>query len=215
VVLTLLQHTLESAPGWRFLAVIGGATRRRAPRTQTMAKRASTAVLATSQHQRSGVRFESKQHAADGLEVSGMDTDVLADRMDIAERALDRAGGIERRCSTCEVNEVDCLHRASNRMPARQPYLHSLRNCRAMSREHVIPQPGGSVEQEEPRRTYEGFGLRQSSLGAAVFAQRLASPLVALSPRQVDQCLDCAPGNAKRDRAEPWSDAGMGRDLVA
>jgi hypothetical protein len=37
-----------------------------------------------------------------------MDTDVLADRMDIAERALDWAGSIERRRSTCEVNEVDC-----------------------------------------------------------------------------------------------------------
>src|SRR5262249_14709875 len=72
-----------------------------------------------------------------------------------------------------------------------QPYLHSLRNCRAMAREHVIPQPGGSVEQEEPRRTYEGFGLRQPSLRAAVFAQRLASPLVALFPRQGDQRLDC------------------------
>src|SRR6266404_8968245 len=88
-------------------------------------------LLATSQHQRRGVRFESEQQAADGLQVSGMDTDVLADRMDIAERALDRAGGVERRRSTCEVNEVDCLHRARNRVPARQPYLHSLRNCRA------------------------------------------------------------------------------------
>src|SRR5262249_32890280 len=177
--------------------------------------RASQSLLATSQHQRSGVRFESKQHAADGLQVSGMDTDVLADRMDIAERALDRAGGVERRRSTCEVNEVDCLHRARNCVPSRQPYLHSLRNCRAMSREHVIPQLGGSVEQEESRRTYEGFGLRQPSLRAAVFAQRLASPLVALFPRQVDQRIDCAPGSAERHRAEPWSDAGMGRNLVA
>src|SRR5262249_1744668 len=177
--------------------------------------RASQSRLATSQHQRSGVRFESKQLAADGLQVSGMDTDVLADRMDIAKRALDRAGGVERRRSTCEVNEVDCLHRARNRVPGRQPYLHSLRNCRAISREHVIPQPGSSVEQEEPRRTYEGFGLRQPSLRAAVFAQRLASPLVALFPRQGDQRLDCAPGSAERDRAEPWSDAGMDRNLVA
>src|SRR5262245_5160551 len=144
-----------------------------------------------------------------------MDTDMLTDRMDIAERALDRAGGVERRCSTCEVNEVDCLHRARNRVPARQPYLHSLRNCRAMSREHVIPQLGGSVEQEEPRRTYEGFGLRQPSLRAAVLAQRLAGSLVALFPRQVDQRLDCAPGNAERDRAQPWSHAGMRRNLVA
>jgi hypothetical protein len=144
-----------------------------------------------------------------------MDTDVLADRMDIAERALDRAGCVERRRSTSEVNEVDCLHRAGNRVPARQPYLHSLRNCRAISRKHVIPQPGDSVEQEEPRRTYEGFGLRQPSLRAAVFAQRLASPLVALFARQLDQCLDCVSGSAKRDRAEPWGDAGMGRNLVA
>ena len=45
VVRTLLQHTLESAPGWRFLAVIGGVTPRRAHRTQTMAKRASTGGL--------------------------------------------------------------------------------------------------------------------------------------------------------------------------
>src|SRR5262245_52811641 len=112
-----------------------------------------------------------------------MDTDVLADRMDIAERALDRAGGVERRRTTCEVNEVDCLHRARNRVPARQPYRHSLRNCRAMSREQVIPQPGSSVDQEEPRRPYEGFGLRQPSLRAAVFAQRLASPFVALFAR--------------------------------
>src|SRR5262249_40830743 len=81
----------------------------------TSSAQASQSLLATSQHQRRGVRFESKQEAADGLQVSGMDTDVLADRMDIAERALDRASGVERRRSTCEVNEVDCLPRARNR----------------------------------------------------------------------------------------------------
>src|SRR5262245_50259185 len=123
--------------------------------------RASQSLLATSQHQRRGVWLESKQQAADGLQVSGMDTDVLTDRVDVAKRALDRAGGVERRRAAGEVNEVDCLHRTRNRVPARQPYLRSIRNWRAMSREHVIPQLGGSVEQEEPRRTYEGFGLRQ------------------------------------------------------
>src|SRR5262245_47100277 len=108
-----------------------------------------------------------------------------------------------------------CLHRARNRVPGRQPYLHSLRNCRAMSREHVIPQPCGSAEKEEPSRTYMGFGLRQLTLRAAVFPQRLASPLVALFRRQGDERLDCAPGSAERHRAEPWSDAGMGSNLVA
>src|SRR5262245_49721410 len=119
-----------------------------------------------------------------------MNPDMLGDGMDIPECAFDRAGRVERRCATCEVNEIDGLHRARNSVPARQPRLHSLLNCRAMSGEHVLPQPCGSVEQEEPRRTHEGFCLREPRLRAAVFTERLAGPLMALFPRQFDQSLD-------------------------
>src|SRR6187399_601385 len=69
------------------------------------------------------VRFQSKKHPADSLQVPRMDGDMLSEGMHVPECALDRVGSIKRSRTTGEIDEIHCLHSAGDSMPTRQEHL--------------------------------------------------------------------------------------------
>src|SRR5262249_19271064 len=115
---------------------------------------ASTRVMGVPLHDVRGFGFQSKQDASGGLERTRMDADVLGDGVHVSEGWLDRTRRVARGRAPGEVDEVDGLRRARARVPARQPHVRPVLDPGAPPREHVMPDPLGSVEQVEPSRAH-------------------------------------------------------------
>ena len=71
--------------------------------------------------QRAGItRLQAEHHAAGYFELYGGRSAMLSDRMNIPQGTLQRTSGIDRRSTTREMHQVDCVCCAPRRMNRRE-----------------------------------------------------------------------------------------------
>jgi hypothetical protein len=88
-----------------------------------------------------------------------MGADVLRHRVDIAERALQRAGCVQRTSTAGDIHQINRLHRAVDSVRGSQPHERPRFQRHFTGRQKVGPKLMEAIEQKKPGRPDQRLGL--------------------------------------------------------